>query len=170
MQSCVPGDTFARSEWQGRRWTPEYWTVMSVTLPGEAATWIDTYRRRLNDNDDFVEATSGWGVDFDGDFVLEILPDDVYDGEPVVFYLALEDGTCLEADVLADPDELAHGFALRGSYTDWKRLIQGELDIVPAVMNGTLDVDGSKMRAMRYQQAFVEMGETARGIDTDFEY
>ncbi|MEF8881298.1 MAG: SCP2 sterol-binding domain-containing protein [Halapricum sp.] len=143
---------------------------MAITLPDEADTWVRTFRRLLNDNDAYAEAAAGWGVDFDGDFVLEILPDDVHDGDPLYFHLELRDGECLQASVLEDPNEVAHGYALRGDYADWKRLIQGELGIVTAVMNGTLDANGSTMRAMRYQDALVEMGETAARVDTEFRY
>ena len=141
---------------------------MAITLPDEAEAWISAYRRLLNDNDAFAEAASGWGVDFDGDFVLEILPDDSYDGDPIYFYLALRDGECLDVDVLDDPNAVAHGYAIRGDYADWKRLIQGDLDIVTGVMTGVLDADGSTMRAMRYQDALIEMGNVAASLDTEF--
>lgn len=141
---------------------------MAITLPEEADAWIDAYGHRLNDDEDFAVAASGWGVDFDGDFVLEILPDDTYDGEPIYFYLALRDGECLDTDVLDDPNAVAHGFTLRGHYADWKQMLDGEFDIVQAVMDGTFDVDGSTMRAMRYQEVFIEMCAVAAEIDTDF--
>lgn len=143
---------------------------MAITLPAEAGTWVQTYRRLLNDNDGFAEAASGWGVDFDGDFVLEILPGESDDGEPFYFYLAIRDGECLDVDVLDDPNEVAHGYAIRGEYDDWKRLIRGELEIVTGMMTGVFEANGSTMKAMRYQEALVEMGETAARIDTDFEY
>lgn len=142
---------------------------MSVTLPGEAEAWIDAYGRRLAENDDYAAAASGWGVEFDGDFVFEVLPDELYDGEPLALYIALEDGVVEETRLLSDPDDADHGFALRAGYADWKRLINGEIDVVPAVMSGTFDVDGSKLKAMRYQGALVEMGETATRVDTEFE-
>ena len=34
--------------------------------------WLDAYRAALNDNDRYTEASEGWGVDFEGDFVFEI--------------------------------------------------------------------------------------------------
>ncbi|MUV90752.1 sterol carrier protein [Halapricum sp. CBA1109] len=143
---------------------------MAITLPAEAGDWIDELGRRLNDSEAFAAAAEGWGVEFDGDFVFEIQPDDSYDGEPITLYLALRDGECLDTDRLADPTDVAHGFALRGGYTEWKRLIRGETDVVEAVMTGTLDVEGSRMQAMRYQDALLELGATATDIDTDFEH
>ncbi|QSG10292.1 SCP2 sterol-binding domain-containing protein [Halapricum desulfuricans] len=143
---------------------------MAIALPDEAETWVESFRERLNDNADYEAAADGWGVGFDGDFVLEILPDDAYDGQPLYFYLELRDGDCLQAAVLEDPDEVAHGYALRGTYTDWKRIIRGDVDIVSGVMDGTLEADGSTVRAMRYQNALVEMGETATRVETEFQY
>ena len=144
--------------------------TMAITLPDEADDWISSFRRLLNDNDAYAEAAEGWGVDFDGDFVLEILPDEDYDGDPLYFYLALQDGECLEVDVLDDPHAVAHGYTLQGAYADWKRLIEGDLDIVEGVMNGVLDANGSTMRALRYQDALTEMGETAAMVETNFTY
>lgn len=143
---------------------------MAIELPEEAEAWVESFRDRLNDNDTYAEAADGWGVGFDGDFVLDIEPDDTYDGEPLYLYLELRDGECLQTAVLDDPDEVAHGYALKGSYGDWKQIIQGEVDIVSSVMDGTLNVDGSKMQAMRYQKALVEMGETAARVETEFQY
>jgi len=142
---------------------------MPITLPEEAEDWIDTYGRRLDDDEAFAEAASGWGVEFDGDLVFEIHPDDTYGGEPLYFYLALRDGECLSTDLLEDPNAVAHGFTLRGGFSDWRRLLDGELDIVQAVMDGTFDIDGSTMQAMRYQEVFVEMCDIATQIDTEFE-
>lgn len=34
--------------------------------------WLHTYRAALNNNETYREASEGWGVDFDGDFVFEI--------------------------------------------------------------------------------------------------
>lgn len=143
---------------------------MAIELPAEAEAWAESFRDRLNDNDAYAEAADGWGVGFDGDFVFEIEPDSIYDGEPLYLYLELRDGECLQTAVLDEPGDVAHGYALRGPYSDWKRIIQGEADIVASVMDGTLEADGSKMRALRYQNALVEMGETAARVETDFQY
>jgi putative sterol carrier protein len=143
---------------------------MAITLPDEADAWIDAYRARLNDSDEFAAAADGWGVEFDGDLVFEILPDETYDGDPLYLYFGLRDGECLETELLADPNAVAHGFTIRADYADWKRLLTGEIDIIQSVMDGTFDVDGSTMRAMRYQDVFVEMCATAVRLDTQFRY
>jgi len=141
---------------------------MAITLPEEPEAWIEAYRQRLNDNDEFASAANGWGVEFDGDFVFVIRPDGDYDGDTISFYVELCDGECLDTVVLDDPNDVAHGFRLSGPYGAWKQLLDGEIDVVEAVMNGIFDVQGNQLRAMRYQRALVEMGETATHVDTEF--
>jgi putative sterol carrier protein len=143
---------------------------MSITLPDEADQWLAAYHERLAANDDYTEAASGWGVDFDGDFVLHVRPDDVYDGDPITFFLELEDGAVHGSRVVDSPEAVDHGFSISGPYSEWKRLIQGEVGIVDGVMSGDFDAGGSKLTALQFQEALVEMGETATNIDTDFEY
>jgi putative sterol carrier protein len=143
---------------------------MAPTLPDDADEWIAAWQDRLNDNDAYADAAAGWGVDFDGDFLFAIEPDGTYDGEPIYFFVELEDGTCHEAVSVSDPEVVDYGFALEGPYSVWKRLIQGDLDVVEAVMDGDLDAHGSKMRVLQYHEATVEMGETASNVDTEFAY
>lgn len=44
--------------------------------------WLEAYQAALNDNETYQEASEGWGVDFEGDFVFEIT--DVPAGETAV--------------------------------------------------------------------------------------
>lgn len=43
---------------------------MTEWFPSEE--WLDEYRRNLNANERYDEASSGWGVEFDGDFLFHI--------------------------------------------------------------------------------------------------
>lgn len=143
---------------------------MAITLPAEAEQWLEAYHERLAANDDYREAASGWGVDFEGDFVLHVRPDEVYDGGSITFFLELEDGEVHSSRVVDSPEAVEHGFSISGPYSEWKRLIKGEVNIVDGVMNGSFDAGGSKLTALKFQAALVEMGETATRVDTDFEY
>lgn len=143
---------------------------MTVKLPGEADEWVAKYREQLNDSEEYSEAGEGWGIGFNGDFIFEIQPDDVYDGDPVYLYLELEDGTCHDAYVTEDPDGEDWGFAFRGAYSNWKKLTDGEIDPVEGMMDGTFDLDGDMQKVMQYSQAAIVMTEAAGDIDTEFEY
>lgn len=143
---------------------------MSVKLPSEAEEWIGQYKDALNESAEYAEAGEGWGVGFNGDFIFEIQPDDAYDGEPVYFYLALQDGDCQDAYVTEDPDGEDWGFAFRGDYSDWKRLTNGAVDPVEGMMDGTFDLDGDMQKVMQYSQAAIVMTEVSGDIGTEFDY
>lgn len=142
---------------------------MAITFPHEAAEWLEAYREVLNDSDDYAEEGADWGVDFDGSFVFEIRPDSAYDGDSVYMYLDLVDGTCTETAILEDPSDREHGFALRADFTDWKALIEGELNPIEAILSGPFDLDGDRVKVMQWSGAGIAMTELAAEVDTEFE-
>lgn len=72
---------------------------MTEWFPSEE--WLDEYRRNLNANERYTEASSGWGVEFNGDFLFHIRN------------LPLEETTMGEL-----PDELTGEFATNLETTD----------------------------------------------------
>jgi putative sterol carrier protein len=141
-----------------------------VKLPSEADEWISLWRDRLNENEEYARAGEGWGVGFNGDFIFAIEPDDTYPGDPLYFFVGLQDGTCTEAYPVEDPESEEYGFVFRGDYTDWKALFQGELGPIDGMMSGKFDVEGDMQKVLQYSEAAVVMTENANGIDTEFEY
>lgn len=139
-----------------------------VRFPTE--DWIRAWRRELNDNDAYAAAADGWGVGFDGDFVFEVRPDRRYDGDPVVYHVELEDGECLGARAVDGVAASDYGFALRADYTDWVRVIHGELDAMAVATGGAFDVEGSKLKVMQYADAAAAMLDTATLVDTEFSH
>lgn len=55
---------------------------------------MEAYAEKLNASQEYAEEGADWGVEFDGSFLFEIRPDDMYDGDPVYHYLDLYDGRC----------------------------------------------------------------------------
>ncbi|MFQ3319334.1 MAG: putative sterol carrier protein [Natronomonas sp.] len=143
---------------------------MAYEFPSDGAEWITEYGQLLNENDDYQEVGGGWGVDFDGDFLFAVEPDDAYDGPEVYFFLGLEDGDCTEAYEVDDPDEEEYGFVFRGPYTSWKRLFTGDLGPIDGMMSGEFEIEGDMQKVLQYSEAAVEMTETGQQIDTEFEY
>jgi putative sterol carrier protein len=63
-----------------------------------------------------------------------------------------------------------YGFALRADYSDWVRVIRGELSATAVATGGTFDVEGSKLKVMQYADAAAEMVATATRVDTEFSH
>ena len=149
---------------------PGFREGMAHRFPADGDAWITEYGELLDDNDDYDAASEGWGVGFDGDFLFVVEPDGTYDGEAVYFFLGLEDGDCTAAYEVSDPDNEEYGFVFRGPYTNWRRLFEGELGPVDGMMSGEFEIEGDMQKVLQYSEAAVEMTETGRGIDTEFEY
>jgi len=135
---------------------------MGPTLPEEADEWADRLQARVNDNERFADAASG----FSATFRFEILPDDSYDGQPVALTLVVADGACVAArgfDRDADYD-----FALRGPYSVWKDLLEDEVELTSAVMGGPLDLEGSTIKLMQHRDAVGELVRSARAVETEY--
>lgn len=136
---------------------------MTVTLPTEADDWAAAWRDRINDRSEFVERAD----DFTAVFCFEIRADDAYTGEPIQFVVVIKDGVCTAAGTVADPE---YDFAFRGPYSEWVTMLQGDLDISAAAMDGTFDVEGDTMRLLRRQDTIAEMVAAAQNVDTEFEH
>lgn len=95
---------------------------MTEWFPSEE--WLGAYRENLNDNDVYREASEGWGIEFDGDFlfVVEDLPlDERTVGDlPTELVAPFDEAVKSTTDeafgelLLAMPDPFAARFAERG--------------------------------------------------------
>lgn len=136
---------------------------MTTTLPEEADEWVQQWRGALTNRPAFAEAAA----DFTATFRFEITPDDVYDGAPIVIRLAVADGECPAAEI---DDDFEYDFALRGPYGAWKAMLQDELAVDEAVMDGPFTVEGSTMTLLQRQDAVAELVRAARDVATTFAY
>lgn len=143
---------------------------MAISFPIEADEWGQAYRDQLNNSETYAEEGEDWGVDFDGSFLFEVQPDAAYDGDPVRLLLDLEDGECRDAFSVDSEEEVEYGFALRADYSDWKDLIQGDLNPIEAILSGPFDLEGDRVKVMQWSGAGVVMTELAASVDTDFVY
>ncbi len=143
---------------------------MTYVLPAAATEWIDAYRTRLNESDAFASAAAGWGVDFDGSFRFDVLPDDSYDGPTLSFFIDVVDGNCVRASHLDAPREQNAAFRFYGPATQWKQLLTGDLDPVEGRREEIFELDGDIQKVLQYATAIQLLTETAAEIDTTFDY
>lgn len=148
---------------------------MAVDFPSDG--WIEEWKERLNDNDEYAEAASDWGVGWNGDFVFTIevddeftdeFPDMVGDDNKIHYYVGLEGGECTDSHRVEDLDEVDYGFELIGSYDNWKKLAQGEIGAIDSLMSGKFDLNGDMQRVMQYSDGAVKMVESATEIETEY--
>ena len=140
---------------------------MAFEFPSEA--WMEEYRNRLNESEEYGEQGAGWGVGFNGDFIFHIVADDKLP-EDRYFFIALEDGDCTAVREVEDLDEVEYGFVMRGSYSDWQKLNNGEMGAIDGMMSGVFDLEGDMQKVMQYSGAAVAMTEISSSIETEYAY
>lgn len=138
---------------------------MPVTFPSE--NWIEEFCKKTNENEHYRELADDWGVDFDGDFVFVVEPDDGL-SEPHYFFVGLEGGRCTGAYAIDSPDDEPHGFTFRGPYSHWKDLVQAEVGAIDGIMTGKFGLDGEMSTVLEYNEAAQELVESVSEIDTEF--
>jgi putative sterol carrier protein len=131
-------------------------------FPGDE--WAKKYVEKLNSNSGYNEAGKTWEDSIT--FVVE--PDEAYT-DSWYLYLDLKAGKCINSAAgKNEKDVPASTFKYKGKYSNWVKLIKGEIDPIQGLMTGKFKLDGSMMKIMRYTNAAKEMVNTAKMVDTEF--
>jgi putative sterol carrier protein len=125
--------------------------------------WVKEFAQKLNENKSYEEAARNW----EGDFLFVITPDEGLDRE-YVLYLDLWHGKCREAKLLENRDERPAEYTYEGPYSNWKRLIRGEIDPIKGLMTRKFRLRGSMLKVMRATRAASELVSTAKMVQTEF--
>ncbi|MFB6205252.1 MAG: SCP2 sterol-binding domain-containing protein [Haloglomus sp.] len=131
--------------------------------------WMQEYKERVNESESYAEAGAGWGVGFNGDFLYVIEADDRLP-ETRYFFVGLEDGKATEVFEVDDPDEVSPGFVLRGAYSDWIDLTEGDIGAIDGMMSGVFELEGDMQKVMQYTEAAVDLTEISNSIPTNYRH
>ena len=131
-----------------------------VKFPSEE--WIKNFKDELNKNKTYEKVAKNW----EGDFLLVISPDDRLKDE-VVFYVDLWHGKCRDA-FLVDGEKTA-AFTFKGPYSNWKKVINKELDPIRGLIRGMFELEGDSKVVLDQTKAAQELVNTASTIPVVFE-
>jgi putative sterol carrier protein len=124
--------------------------------------WIKNFKDKLNKNKTYGDVAKNW----EGDFLLIISPDEKLKDE-VVFYVDLWHGKCRDAFIVTREKNAA--FIFRGPYSNWKKVINKELDPLRGLIRGMFIVEGDSKVILDQAKAAQELVNTASKIPTEFE-
>lgn len=125
--------------------------------------WIQVFRDELNKNAAYDDAAKTW----EGDFIFLIEPEGPVTSTQA-FYLDLFHGKCREAKMMSSPTEKTAAYVYSGTYGNWKKLINKEIDPIKGLMGGSFKLKGNMMKVMRYTRAAKELVNTATMVPTEF--
>jgi len=124
--------------------------------------WADEFREQLNRNDGYRDAAKAW----EGDILFLVRPQESSAPAPGI-HLALAHGECSKATFHPNARDVASEFVYEGTPENWRKLIDGGLDPVKAILDGTFRIRGNLAKAMRFTRAAKELVETAARVPTD---
>ena len=131
-----------------------------IRFPSEE--WIKRFKEELNKNKAYEEAAKQW----EGDFLFVVTPDEELKKE-AVFYVDLWHGKCRDAYLVKGTKKAA--FVFKGLYSNWKKVINKELDPLRGLIRGMFTVEGDSRTILDQSKAAQELVNTASRIPVVFE-
>jgi len=124
--------------------------------------WADAFRQELNRNEAYRAAAQAW----EGDILFLEKGVDATAPAPGI-HLALAHGECSAATFHPDARTVSSEFVYEGSPENWRKLLDGQVDPVKAILDGTFRIKGNLAKAMRFTRAAKELVETAAKVPAD---
>jgi len=134
-----------------------------LAIKFDSNEWTKELSRQLNESKDCERSAKDW----EGDFISMVEPDDSFRGQ-VFLYLGLLHGKSPDAAMVASETERKAEFTIRAPFGTWRKVIEGKLDPIQAMMTGKLKLRGNLMKVMRYPKAAKEIITCCSKIPTDF--
>ena len=135
-----------------------------VLTPPFTQTWADDFRHAINSDLAYREAGRAWTWP-----IALVLDDGAPVGlvGPVALELTLEHGICRAARIIS-PDACTAPFVFRAPYSEWKRIMQGEIEAVHAVVQGRVQLAGNMSAIITHARSITALVRCARAVPTDF--
>jgi len=137
---------------------------MVLNFPSKA--WLLAYKDALNSEIGIAwqEAAKDW----EGDFLFVIEPEGGLK-EKIIFYIDLHHGECRKVDYFTAEDKLPKAaFQYIGIYSNWLKLLKGEIDPIKGIIMRKFKLVGNKAKVLRAIKAAQELIATAQKIETEF--
>lgn len=134
---------------------------MAIKFPSDE--WIKALMAELNKSEAYRGAAAKW----EGDFYFIInaghgVPQDVY------LYMDLWHGECRDAYEATDPGEKSPEFIIRAPVPAWRKVIEGKLDPIRALMTRQLKLKGTMTKIMKMPKAATELVKCCTFIETEW--
>jgi putative sterol carrier protein len=126
--------------------------------------WAKDYFEKLNSNNKYKDSATEW----EGDITLVISSDENME-QDAFLYLDLFHGICRSYIFTRDSKMIPKSeFTYSGKFTNWKRLINGEIDPIKGILTGKFKLKGSMAKIMRFTKAAKIMVNTASQVPSEF--
>lgn len=123
--------------------------------------WLQALEERLNQDPRYAQVARNW----EGDIAFVIEPDASGElSEPLILYLDLWHGKCRGSAVLRDPNEKNPAFVLSATLENYRRILEGQLDPMQAMLTRKLKVQGNMAYMMRHVPVVLDFVRVCREV------
>ena len=119
--------------------------------------WLKEFENKLNADERYAQVARNW----EGDMYFLIEPDEILKTQ-VIMYLDLWHGKCRGTEITSDVSNHSPVFTLKAGYTNFARVLKGELDPMQAMLTRKLDVKGNMAVMMRNVPTVLDFVRCAR--------
>jgi putative sterol carrier protein len=134
---------------------------MPVVFP--SAEWLNEFEKKLNSDERYAQIAKNW----EGDMYFLIEPDGNLKTQ-VIMYFDLWHGQCRGTEIVAEFASHAPAFTLKAGYTNFARIVKGDLDPMQAMLTRKLDVKGNMAVMMRNVPTVLDFVRCAREMTQEF--
>ena len=136
--------------------------ITMAQFPTEA--WVEALMVKLNTDKQYAQIARKW----EGDILFEIVPDDHFQ-DTRILYLDLWHGKCRAAYVVCNGKVQDAAFTLTALYSNYVKLLNGEIDPMQALLTRKLGVKGNMAVLMRSVPTVLDFVRCCREITDSFE-
>lgn len=115
---------------------------MPAKFPSEE--WLAALKEKLNTDPKYADIAKNW----EGDLCYAIEADQDFP-QTMTLYMDLWHGTCRDAYIVKDGQEVSPAFTISGEYGNFTRVLKGELNPIQAMATMKLKVRGNYGYIMR---------------------
>lgn len=121
--------------------------------------WLQTFEEKLNSDAHYAQVANKW----EGDMYFIIEPEGNLK-ERMVMYLDLWHGQCRGVEIVDDISKHTPAFTLKAGYSNFAKVLTGELDPMQAMLTRKLDVKGNMALMMRSVPTVLDFVRCAKEI------
>jgi putative sterol carrier protein len=134
---------------------------MAIKFPSDE--WVKEFASQINGSKAYEES----GKDWEGDWIFIVEADDAYP-KTVYFFIGLYHGKVTDAAMIESEQARDAQYFMRGSFSTWRKTIEGKLDPIQALMTRKFKLKGNLTKVLRYPRSAKELVNCVKRVPTEF--
>jgi len=137
-----------------------------MSYPFVSQEWVEAFAQAINRSESYREYAATWEHGPVA-LVVNAAPEVGWEEDRGV-WLDLHRGRCRQARIVSRAEAEEAPFVIYGDYGQWRGLVEGKFDLLPALMRGRLKLKGDLKVIVKYVKAAKALIAAAQQVPTAF--